>query len=150
MDALTPDLQPPQLQEDLMELVPALVTDAHSSMPVRAQHRSQMRYLPKSGLRPWLVEVGAGQYLARRFASHGMAPCMAPAVPSGLADAMAVDRLVVRSHRRTALVVDQKAHGIVMVVDRLVVRSWSAAVVVVVQMVVRSLPDSVLLAAVRK
>lgn len=133
-----------------MELVPALVTDAHSSMPVRAQHRSQMRYWPKSGLHPWLVEVGAGQYLAPRFASHGMAPYMAPAVPSGLADAMAVGRLVVRSHQRTVLVVGQMVHGFVMEVDRLVARSCSGAVVVVVQMVVRSLPDSVLLTAVRK
>ena len=121
--------------------------DVRSSMPVLSPHLTQMRYWPKSGLRPLLVEVEAGQYLARRFASHGMAHGMAPAVPSGLSDAMAVDRLVVHSHRRT---VCQMAHGIVLVVGRLVVRSCSGAAVVAVQMVVRSLPDSVLLAVVKK
>ena len=124
--------------------------DVRSSMPVLSPHLTQMRYWPKSGLRPLLVEVEAGQYLARRFASHGMAHGMAPAVPSGLSDAVAVDRLVVHSPRRTVLVVYQMAHGIVLVVGRLVVCSRSGAAVVADLMVVRSLPDSVLLAVVRK
>ena len=78
--------------------------------------------------------VGEGRYLGLRFASRDMAPYMAPAVPSGLADEMVVDRLVVRNRQSSVLEVVRMEHCIVMVVDRLVVRNHQRCVLEVVRM----------------